>query len=149
MSCSWCLAPPAYTLMTPISSLTLMTGTCKRAGDALGGAVTGARLAGGHRGVGHEVHVGPGDARAVGAEDDRAVHLGELGQALRTVRRVEQESAAADGQHVGTVADDDQRTHLGPDDAVEPVAQRRAWCNGGEGGVQRVGGRAEVVMAGV
>ena len=28
MSCSWCLAPPAYTLMTPISSLALMTGTC-------------------------------------------------------------------------------------------------------------------------
>ena len=28
MSCNWCLAPPAYTLMTPISSLALMTGTC-------------------------------------------------------------------------------------------------------------------------
>ena len=27
MSCSWCFVPPAWTLMTPISSLAEMTGT--------------------------------------------------------------------------------------------------------------------------
>ena len=105
----------------------------QRASDTLGGAVTGAGLAGGHGGVGHQVHVGPGDARAVGAEDDRAVHLGQLGHALRAVRRVEQESAAADGQHVGTVADDDQARPSSPGrrdrarrEVVGPERRRRA-----------------------
>ena len=36
----------------------------QRPGDALGGAVAGAGLAGRHGRVGHEVDVGPGDARA-------------------------------------------------------------------------------------
>ena len=55
-------------------------------------------------------------------EDDRAIHLGQLAEALRAERRVEQESAGADGQHVGPVAEDEQRAHLGPHDAFDPVA---------------------------
>ena len=98
----------------------------QRAGDALGGAVAGAGLAGRHRRVGHEVDVGPGDAAAVGGDDDGAVHLGQLGQALRAVRGVDEEAARADGQHVGAVVEDEQRAGLGPHDPVDAVAQRRA-----------------------
>ena len=52
---------------------------------------------------------------------------------------VEQEPAAADGQHVRPVAEHDQRAHLRPHDAVEAVAQRRARRDRGERGVERVG----------
>src|SRR5690606_22959629 len=50
-------------------------GHVERPGDALGGAVAGAGLAGRHGGVGHEVDVRPGDAVAGGRDDDRPVHL--------------------------------------------------------------------------
>ena len=96
------------------------------AGDPLGGAVAGAGLGRGHVGVGHEVDVGPGDAGGVGGEDDGAVHLGQLRQPLRAEGGVEQEPARADVEHVGAVADDDQGAHLGLEDAVEALAQRRA-----------------------
>ena len=85
-----------------------------RAGHPLGGAVAGAGLGRGHVGVGHQVHVGPGDAAGVGGQDDGAVHLGQLGQALRAEGGVEQEAARADVEHLGTVAHDDQRAHLAP-----------------------------------
>ena len=98
----------------------------QRAGDPLGGAVAGAGLAGGHRRVGDEVHVGPGDAAAVGRDDDGAVHLGQLGQPLRAVRGVDEEAAGADGQHVGLVVEHEQGAGLGPHDPVDAVAQRRA-----------------------
>ena len=91
-----------------MSSDTAMHRHVDRAGHALGRAVAGAGLAGGHGRVGHEVHVGPGDAAGVGGEDDGAVHLGELLQALRAVGRVEQEPTRADAEHIGAVADDDQ-----------------------------------------
>ena len=97
----------------------------QRAGDALSGAVAGARLAGRHGRIGHQVHVGPGDAPAVGGDDDRAVHLRQLGEPLRAVRRVDQEATGADGQHVGPVVEHQQGTCLGPHDPVDAVAKRR------------------------
>ena len=109
-----------------MSSLTEMTGHPDRAGDPLGGAVTGARLGGGHVRVRHEVHVGAGDAAGVAGQDDRAVGLGQLRQPLGRERRVEQEPARADVQHLGAVADDDERAHRRLDDAVEALAERRA-----------------------
>ena len=92
--------------------------------DPLCGAVPGTRLGGRDVGVGNEVHVGACDPRAVGGEDDRAVHLRQLGQALRRELGVEQEPARADVEHRRLVTDDDQRAHLGLEDAVDPVPQR-------------------------
>ena len=109
-----------------------MTGHVDRAGHPLGGAVAGAGLGGGHVGVGHEVHVGPGDAAGVGGQDDGAVHLGQLGQALRAERGVEQEAARADVEHLGAVADHDERAHVGLQDAVEALAQRLPGRDRGE-----------------
>ena len=98
--------------MTPISSETEIDRHVDRAGDTLGRAVAGAGLAGRHVRVGHEVDVGAGDAAGVGGEDDGAVHLRQLGQPLRAEGGVEQEAARADGEHLGPVADDDQRAHV-------------------------------------
>ncbi len=74
----------------------------------------------------------------VGREDDRAVHLRQLGQPLRAERGVEQEPARADVEHLGPVADDDERAHLRLEHAVEALAQRGAWGDGSEG-VDQVG----------
>ena len=62
----------------------------------------------------------------VGRQDDGAVHLRQLRQPLRAELGVEQEAARADREHLGTVADDDQRAHLRLQDAVESLAERRA-----------------------
>ena len=93
---------------------------------ALGGAVAGSGLGGRDVGIGNEVDVGAGDPRAVGGQDDRAVHLGELGESLRRELRVEQETARADVEHLGRVADDDERAHLRLQDSVDTLTQRRA-----------------------
>ena len=97
-------------------------GHLQRAGDAFGRAVPGAGLARRDGRVRHEVDVGPGDAAAVRRDDDRAVHLGQLGQPLRAVRRVDEEPTGADGQDVGPVVDDQQGAGLGPHDPVDAVA---------------------------
>ena len=102
-------------------------GHVERTGDTLGGAVAGAGLAGGHRRIGHEVDVGASDPAAVGGDDDGAVHLRQLGQALRAERGVDEESAGADRQHVGLVVEHQQRSGFGSHDAVDPVTQR---CSG-------------------
>ena len=60
---------------------------------------------------------------AVGGEDDRAVHLRQLGEPLGRELGVEEEPAGADVQNLGPVTDDDQRAHLGLQDAVDPFAQ--------------------------
>ena len=97
-------------------------GNVDGAGHPLGRPVTGPGLRRRDRRVGHQVDVGPGDPRGILGQDDGAVHLGQLRQALRAELRVEQEPAGADGQHIGAVADDDQTAALGPQDAVEAVA---------------------------
>ena len=99
-------------------------GHLQRPGDALGGAMPGARFARRHRRVGDEVDVGPGDPVTVGGQDDRPVHLGQLGQPLRAERGVDEESSAADGEHLGIVVDDDQGAALGAHDAFDPRPQR-------------------------
>ena len=88
--------------------------------------MTGAGLGRGDVGVGHQMDVGPGDAAGVGGQDDRTVHLGQLGQPLRAERRIEQEAARTDVEHVRAVADDDQGALLGLKDAVECLTQWRA-----------------------
>ena len=79
-----------------------------RAGHPLGRSVPGARLRGGDGGLGHQVHVGPGDAGGVAGQDDGPVHLRQLGEALRAELGVEQEAARADGQHARAVSHHDQ-----------------------------------------
>ncbi len=76
--------------------------------------------------------VRPGDARGVGRHDDGPVHLGQLGQSLRRELGVEEESAGADGQDVGVVADDDQCTPVGQQHPLESVAQWLPGSNQGE-----------------
>ena len=125
------MPPPAYTLMTPISSRPTRPAR-RRPGDALGGAVPGAGLAGGHGRIGHQVDVGPGDAAAVGGDDDRTVHLRQLRQPLRAVRRVDEEAAGTDREHVGAVAQHEQRAGLRPHDPVDAVAQWRSGRHASE-----------------
>ena len=107
------------------------------AGDPFGGAVAGAGLAGRDGRVGHQVDVGPGDAAGVGGEDDGAVHLRQLGQALRAEGGVEQEATGADVQHLGTVAHHDERTHAGLQDAIDALAQWLTWGDAGQGVIDR------------
>ena len=111
------------------------------AGHPLGRAVAGARLRGGGVRVGDQVHVGPGDAAGVGRQDDGAVHLGQLRQALGTEGAVEQEPARADVEDLRTVPDDDEGAHATGQDAVEAFPQRGAGGGRGEGGTHRVTGR--------
>jgi hypothetical protein len=85
--------------------------------------VTGAGLRRGHRRVGHQVDVGPGDAAGVCGQDDGAVHLGQLRQALRTEGSVEQEATRADVEHVGAVAHHQQPAHPRLEDAIHAGAQ--------------------------
>ena len=93
------------------------------AGHPLGGAVPGAGLRRGDVGVGHEVHVAPGHPRAVGGQNEGAVHLGQLRQPLGGELGVEQEPAGAHRQHLRPVADDDQGALVGLEDAIDTVTQ--------------------------
>ena len=93
------------------------------AGHPLGRAVPGAGLGGGDARVGNEMHVGPGDARGVTGQNDGAVHFGQLGQPLRAVLRIEQETPGADGQDARIVTQDDQRPVLGLQNAIETLAE--------------------------
>jgi len=99
-------------------------------GDPLRRSMPSAGLAGRDVGVGDEVDVGPGDPASVRRQDDRPVHLRQLGEALRSELGVEEETARADAEHLGTVPDDDERAHLRLQDAVDALPQRRA--GGGE-----------------
>ncbi len=82
--------------------------------------------------------VGPGDARGVRRQDDGAVHLGQLTEALGAEFGVEEESAGADREHGGVVADDDQCPVLGLENAINPLAQRCPGRDQGKGVVQRL-----------
>jgi hypothetical protein len=92
-------------------------------GDALGGAVAGARLVRKDRGVGHQLDVGRGDLGGIGVEDDRAVHLGHLVEEGGGVVDVELDpTRVQEGQLLG-VADHDQPPSAGVQDALDPLAQ--------------------------
>src|ERR1700678_2776473 len=71
--------------------------------------------------------IGPCNAARVVREDDRSVHLGQLGEPLRAELGVEQETPRAYGENFRTVADDDQSPHVCLEDAVQTFAQRPAW----------------------
>jgi len=76
--------------------------------------------------IGDQVHVGAGDATGIGGQDDGAVHLGQLRQALGRELGVEQESAAANREHFRTVADHDERAHVRLEDPIQTLPQRPA-----------------------
>ena len=123
--------------MMCIDADTEMTGDTGLTGDAVGGAVTGARLLGEDRRVGHEVDAGHQDAGRVTVEDDRAVHLGELAQPGRGERHVEGEAAGRHRLDLAVVAHDDQGAGAAAQDALEALTQGGAGCDGGQGAPAR------------
>ena len=95
---------------------------------ASGGTVTHTRLARGERWIGVEVEVGAQNLGKVAIDDDGAVHLGKLEQAVRGERNVERETVVAGGEHVFGVADADKGAQVAGDDHVEGGADRLARC---------------------
>src|SRR3954453_24076316 len=93
---------------------------------ALGGAVAGARLERHDRRVGHQLDVGPADLRAVGAQDDRAVHLRHLVEQGGRVVDVELDPARVEERELVAVADREQGAGARVEDVVEALAERRA-----------------------
>ena len=93
---------------------------------ASGGAVAHARLARGKRGIGIEVEVGAQDLGEVAIDNDGAVHLGKLEQAVRGKRNVEREAVVTGSEHVFGVADADKGAQVTGDDHVEGGADRLA-----------------------
>ena len=90
-------------------------------------------LARGERGVGVKVKVGAQDLGEVAVDDDGAVHLGKLEQAVRGERNVERETVVAGGEHVFGVADADKGAQVTGDDHVEGGADRLARCRQANG----------------
>ena len=83
----------------------------------------GARLLGGDRRVGHEVHGSAHDPRTVAGEDDGAVHLAQFAQAGGGELDVQREPAGADRRDHPVVPEHDECTRTAAQDAFEPVAQ--------------------------
>src|ERR1019366_2419976 len=108
------------------------------AGHPLGRAGPRAGLRGGDAGLGDEVHVGPGDPRDVGGQNDGAVHLRQLGEPLGAVLGIEQETPRADREHTRIVTHDDERPVFGLEYAVESFAKGGAGCDQRECVVQRL-----------
>ena len=98
-----------------------------------GGAVTHARLTRGERGIGIEVEVGAQDLGEVAVDDDGAVHLGKLEQAVRGKRNVEREAVVTSSEHVFGVADANKSAQVTSDDHVEGGADRLARCRQADG----------------
>ncbi len=117
-------------------------------GDALRRSVARPGLRGGDRGLGHQVHVGPRDARSVRRQDDGTVHLGQLGEALGGVLGIEQEASGADREDGRVVPDEDQCTVLGLQDPVQPLPELGARGDHGQRVVQRLAA-AEVGHPGI
>src|SRR5215203_275158 len=87
------------------------------------------------------------NAAAFWAKNDRTVHLGQLAQSCGGELDVEREPSATDGLDVFVVAEDDQPTSTSAKDALEAVAQRRAWRDSRQRHEQlgvRLGGRPHV-----
>ena len=100
---------------------------------ASGSAVTHARLTRGERGIGIEVEVGAQDLGEVAIDDDGAVHLGKLEQAVRGKRNVEREAVVTSSEHVFGVADADKGAQVTSNDHVEGGADRLARCRQANG----------------
>ena len=95
--------------------------------------MTHTRLARGERWIGVEVKVGAQDLGEVAIDDDGAVHLGELEQAVRGERNVERKAVVTGGEHVFGVTDADKGTQVTGDDHVEGGADRLARCRQANG----------------
>ena len=107
-------------------------------GNALGGAVPRAGLARLDIGVGHELGRRAHDPAEVVADDDGAVHLGELAQAGRGEVDIEWEAARAERLDATVVAEHDQGAGIAAQDALQPVAKFGAGSHRGQGGPQLV-----------
>ena len=94
--------------------------------DALRRPVPGAGLQRQDRRIRHQLGVGPEDLGAVRAEDDRAVHLGELVEQRRGVIDVELDPAREQKAQLLRLADADQGARLGLNDVVQALSDRRA-----------------------
>ena len=86
--------------------------------------MTHARLTRGERGIGIEVEVGAQDLGEVAIDNDGAVHLGKLEQAVRGKRNVEREAVVTSSEHVFGVADADKGAQVTSNDHVEGGANR-------------------------
>jgi hypothetical protein len=113
-------------------------GNVDLARDPFGRAVPRAGLRRRDVGIRNQVHVRPRDPRAVGGEDDRAVHLGQLREPLGCELGVEEETAGADPEHLGPVADEDERSHVGLENPVDALAQGRSRRDQPQRDVERV-----------
>ena len=92
-------------------------------------------------GVGHQVHGGPDDARAVAGQHHRTVHLAQFAQAGGGELDVEREPAT--GAHRLddlVVPQHDQRPGAPAQDALQAVAQRGAGRHQRQRGAHRVAG---------
>jgi hypothetical protein len=93
----------------------------------------------------------PGRSRQVGGDDDGAVHLAQLAQPLGAELDVEVEAAGGELLDDLVVAEHDEGAGVAAQDPLEPVAQRGAGGDGGEGATEQlVGGRhaALVLLSG-
>ena len=95
--------------------------------------MTHARLTRGERGIGIEVEVGAQDLGEVAIDNDGAVHLGKLEQAVRGKRNVEMEAVDTGSEHVFGVADADKGAQVTGDDHVEGGADRLTRCRQADG----------------
>jgi len=70
-------------------------------------------------------------------ENESAVHLGQLVEALGRELGVEEEPARADGEDIGTIAYDDESTHTALEDAIKAFAQGLAGRHRSESLIHR------------
>jgi hypothetical protein len=89
----------------------------------LSGAVPGAGFLGGDGSVRHEVGGRADDAGAVAAQDDRAVHLGQLAQLRGRELDIQREAAGANRFDGFVPPADDQRAGVAAENPLQSVAQ--------------------------
>ena len=91
--------------------------------DALGGAVTRARLQAQDRRIRRELDVRHRDLRRVGVQDDRPVHLRHLVEQRRCVVDVDLDATGEEEAELVGVRDDDHPAGPGVEDVLETFAQ--------------------------
>ncbi len=123
-----------------------------RPGDTFRRAMAGTGLRRRDVGVGHQMDIGAGDAAGVARQDDGAVHLRQLGEALRAEGGVEEEPARADVENLRPVAHHDQRAHARLQDAVKPLTERCSRRDSGQRAEKlgaAAGGHGPMLLPGV
>ena len=79
------------------------------------------------------MEVGAQNLGKVAIDDDGAVHLGKLEQAVRGERNIEREAVVAGSEHVFGVADADQGAQVTSNDHIEGGANRLTRCRQADG----------------